>query len=161
MVNRVLFQAILDLKTDDRFKHMDFYCIGPLIPKDKIDKTNDRSALQKQISDWLDQKPEKSVVYLSFGSVAIPGEDRVVEAGKALLAMGKPFIFSLKETLHSFLPAELQQGIASQFQDRETTGLIIPWAPQKVTNNALYSASNVVRSSFHKTDDYCELQMPT
>lgn len=112
---------------------MDFYCIGPLIPEERIDRTNDRSALQKQVSDWLKEKAQNSVVYLSFGSVATPGEERIVEAAKALLALGKPFIFSLKQALHSFLPAELQQGIASQFEDPKHIGLILPWAPQKVS----------------------------
>lgn len=112
---------------------MDFYCIGPLIPQDKIDQKNDLSVLQKKISDWLDGKPKKSVVYVSFGSVAMPGKDRVVEAGKALLALGKSFIFSLKHPLHSFLPAELQERIPSQFGDPKSGGLIVPWAPQKVS----------------------------
>lgn len=114
---------------------MEFYCIGPLIPEDRIDKANDWSALQKQILDWLEGKPKNSVVYLSFGSVAIPGEERVVEAAKALLALGKPFIFSLKEALHSFLPAELRQGIASQFEDPKKLGLVLSWAPQKVSSD--------------------------
>ncbi|CAN6234843.1 unnamed protein product [Urochloa humidicola] len=79
---------------------------------------------------WLDRQPDRSVVYVSFGTVAAPPPDELRElaAGLEAAAGAPPFLWSLREDSWRHLPPG--------FLARATTGsgggggLVVPWAPQ-------------------------------
>ncbi|CAM0877613.1 unnamed protein product [Alopecurus aequalis] len=70
---------------------------------------------------WLNRHPARSVVYVSFGTVASPQPDEVRELAAGLEASGAPFLWSLREELWPLLPAGFPERAA---------GLVVPWAPQ-------------------------------
>ncbi|PUZ46909.1 hypothetical protein GQ55_7G121200 [Panicum hallii var. hallii] len=74
---------------------------------------------------WLDRRPERAVVYVSFGTVAAPPPDELRELATGLEASGAPFLWSLREESWPLLPLG--------FLDRagaKGNGLLVPWAPQ-------------------------------
>ncbi|CAO2042072.1 unnamed protein product [Urochloa humidicola] len=75
---------------------------------------------------WLDRQPDRSVVYVSFGTIAAPPPDELRELAAGLEAAGAPpFLWSLKEESWPLLPPG--------FLDRATAagkGLVVPWTPQ-------------------------------
>jgi UDP:flavonoid glycosyltransferase YjiC (YdhE family) len=68
----------------------------------------------------------------SLGTIAIPKPDFIREIIKALLALGKPFIWSLPEQEQFRLPEEILHEIPRQFEQAESQYLILHWAPQKL-----------------------------
>jgi UDP:flavonoid glycosyltransferase YjiC (YdhE family) len=76
--------------------------------------------------DWLDAQPESSVVYVCFGSIAMPSEAQVRELAEGLEGSGQRFFWVLRtsEALAEVLPG----GFLERTKGR---GLVYTeWAPQ-------------------------------
>lgn len=104
--------------------------MGLLFPRSGEDPLQDRNQ-HSEITDWLNGQPEHSVVYFSFGSLAVSSPAQVKETAKALLLLNKPFIRSLKSQEQQSLPAELLDKLSSQF-NQTSKFLVLSWAPQKM-----------------------------
>lgn len=88
--------------------------LPPLPPSDR-DETGCLS--------WLDKQKSKSVIYVSFGTVATPPPNELVALAEALEESGFPFLWSLKDHLKGLLP--------DGFLERTShCGKIVPWVPQ-------------------------------
>ncbi|XP_039142147.1 flavonol 3-O-glucosyltransferase-like [Dioscorea cayenensis subsp. rotundata] len=85
----------------------------------KLSEVNDKHCCLA----WLDSQVAGSVVYISFGSSALPPKEELVEIAEGLQASGTPFLWSLKEIAWGHLPDDFLDYVASR-------GLIVPWAPQ-------------------------------
>jgi len=74
---------------------------------------------------WLDSKPPKSVLYVSFGSMAPLGEDQMEELANGLKRMKSNFLWVVRESEEKKLPRNFLQdvGIADQ-------GLVVKWCNQ-------------------------------
>ncbi|KAJ0987961.1 hypothetical protein J5N97_006317 [Dioscorea zingiberensis] len=79
--------------------------------------------------NWLDSMNPGSVLYLSFGSMAVTKLDQVMEVGLALEASGRPFVWVVKAGEKA---AEVEEWLSEGFEERtRSRGLIIRgWAPQ-------------------------------
>ncbi|CAN6241948.1 unnamed protein product [Urochloa humidicola] len=78
---------------------------------------------------WLDRQPDRSVVYVSFGTVAAPPPDELCELAAGLEAGGAsapPFLWSLKEDSWPLLPP----GFLDRAKSGSGGGLVVPWTPQ-------------------------------
>lgn len=71
---------------------------------------------------WLDKQENGTVAYIGFGTTATLPPEEMKALAEALEETKIPFIWSLKEKIQTHLP----QG----FLERNTTGKIVPWAPQ-------------------------------
>nr|ABD28557.1 Anthocyanidin 3-O-glucosyltransferase, related [Medicago truncatula] len=88
--------------------------LPPLPPSDR-DETGCLS--------WLDKQKSKSVIYVSFGTVATPPPNELVALTEALEESGFPFLWSLKDKLKGILP--------DGFLERTSyCGKIVHWVPQ-------------------------------
>lgn len=105
--------------------------IGPMVPSAYLDQQIDGDAaygasLWKPTSDqclrWLDTKPPKSVVYMSFGSMADISVKQVEEMAWGLKASNRPFLWVIKESENK-LPIEFLNSIGE-------TGLVVTWCNQ-------------------------------
>ncbi|KAK8715829.1 hypothetical protein V6N13_043155 [Hibiscus sabdariffa] len=86
----------------------------------------DRSCLS-----WLDKQPKGSVVYVSFGSIAVLSSEQVFEFWFGLVNSGKRFLWVLRPGIMpekgdegNNIPVELIKGTKER-------GCIVSWAPQE------------------------------
>lgn len=77
----------------------------------------------------MNRQQNRSVIYISFGSMAVPDIRQVNEIAKALFSSNKPFIWSLRNEEQQSLPADILDKIAHQYSSASKF-LILDWAPQ-------------------------------
>jgi len=81
---------------------------------------------------WLDSQLNKSVVYISFGSITIMSRDELLEFWHGLVDSGQRFLWvtrpdlvqGMTEASGQTIPAQLEQGTRER-------GCFVPWAPQE------------------------------
>ncbi|XP_020219018.2 UDP-glycosyltransferase 83A1 [Cajanus cajan] len=101
-----------------------FIPIGPLMESD----TNKNSFWQEDTTslEWLDQQPPKSVVYVSFGSLAIVEPNQFKELALGLDLIDKPFLWVVR-------PSNDNNKANSTYPDEfhGSKGKIVNWVPQR------------------------------
>ncbi|EPS71017.1 hypothetical protein M569_03738, partial [Genlisea aurea] len=83
--------------------------------------------------DWLDIRPENSVLYISFGSQNSIGASQMTALAKGLENSGKPFIWVIRPPVGSDPDGDFRsEWLPEGFRDRtKDEGLMVPgWAPQ-------------------------------
>uniref|UniRef100_A0A1D1YSL6 Glycosyltransferase n=1 Tax=Anthurium amnicola TaxID=1678845 RepID=A0A1D1YSL6_9ARAE len=85
---------------------MELIPIGPLLPsaytdeKDKMDTAFGGDLLEPDVREgymeWLDAKPEGSVVYVSFGSMSVLPARQREEISRALFESGRPYLWVVR-----------------------------------------------------------------
>uniref|UniRef100_A0A5B7A3R6 Glycosyltransferase n=1 Tax=Davidia involucrata TaxID=16924 RepID=A0A5B7A3R6_DAVIN len=79
---------------------------------------------------WLDAQPLRSVIYVSFGSLAVTTKDQLMEFWHGLVNSGKRFLWVIRpnaiagEVWDRQTPVELAEGT-------EKRGCVVIWAPQE------------------------------
>ncbi|MCD9638856.1 hypothetical protein HAX54_023016 [Datura stramonium] len=113
---------------------MRIFSIGPLVPSAFSDGNDpkDRSfgcelfdKSEKNYHPWLDSKPEGSVVYVSFGSLAVLKREQEEEILRGLLDSERPFLWVRRK-------GEEEEEENFEYDDvvDEKLGLIVPWCSQ-------------------------------
>ncbi len=64
--------------------------VGPLFDPIDLRESDDNNSM---ISEWLNSKPKGSVIYVSFGSIAVLSKLQMEEIAKGLLDFGRPFLW--------------------------------------------------------------------
>lgn len=79
--------------------------------------------------DWLDQQPESSVIYICFGSIAMPSDAQVRELAVGLESSGQPFFWVLRTPEAGRVLSEV---LPESFLERtKSRGFVYTeWAPQ-------------------------------
>ncbi|KAL5784274.1 hypothetical protein ACOSQ2_006666 [Xanthoceras sorbifolium] len=107
---RVLVNTF-DALESDALKAIDKYNlvgIGPLIPSAFLDRKDPSDTCfggdlikgatnSKEYMEWLDSKPESSVIYVSFGSISVLSKPQMEEVARGLLRTGRPFLWVIRE----------------------------------------------------------------
>ncbi|CAA2998877.1 crocetin glucosyltransferase, chloroplastic-like [Olea europaea subsp. europaea] len=110
--------------------------IGPLIPsaffdgKDPLDKGVGGDLFHKSDDylQWLNSKPESSVVYVSFGSLLTLQKVQLEEIAKGLLECGQPFLWVIR--VNENQEEEKDDDKLSCLDELEKIGKIVPWCSQ-------------------------------
>lgn len=106
--------------------------IGPTVPSvyldNRVENDNDYGFNMYKPSteacmEWLNTKETGSVIYVSFGSAASLNADQMVEMGEALKQCTNSFLWVVKPTEQSKLPANF-------VEETSDKGLIVTWCPQ-------------------------------
>ncbi|CAI0420167.1 unnamed protein product [Linum tenue] len=102
------------------------YPVGPLVRPSPPLKTNEPN----DVVEWLDGQPDRSVIYVSFGSGGTLPRAQLAELAWGLELSGQRFVWVVRPPPvedggpHRYLP----EGFLSRTHDR---GLVVPmWAPQ-------------------------------
>ncbi|TKW34790.1 hypothetical protein SEVIR_2G329100v4 [Setaria viridis] len=78
---------------------------------------------------WLDGHAERSVVYISLGSLTVISHEQFTEFLRGLVAAGYPFLWVLRpDMLGASQDDALLEAVAAVGEDR---ALVVPWAPQR------------------------------
>jgi hypothetical protein len=119
------------------------YTIGPLnaLMRSRIGDTVSRSfssfsnlwEVDRSCMTWLDSQPLGSVVYVSFGSLAIMTCGFAMELWHGLVNSGKRFLWAVRRDAILPVPgAEGELVIPVELQDgTKERGLLVDWAPQE------------------------------
>ncbi|RCV12529.1 hypothetical protein SETIT_2G276400v2 [Setaria italica] len=106
--------------------------VGPTVPSAYLDNRlpDDTSygfhlytPLTATTRAWLDARPVRSVVYVSFGSLAKPDRVQMAEMAEGLYNSGKAFLWVVRASEISKVP----ENLADKAKER---GLIVTWNPQ-------------------------------
>ncbi|GAU92658.1 hypothetical protein RvY_04707 [Ramazzottius varieornatus] len=116
------------LKLCPEFTKLKIGCVGPVVAHSPDDPM--KHSETSQVSRWLDKQKERSVVYVSFGSMLAPKENQLLILCETLRAMNRPFIWALKSAYQAPLSQGVKEAIKSQFQTTGCPFLILAWAPQ-------------------------------
>ncbi|KAK9165840.1 hypothetical protein Scep_001031 [Stephania cephalantha] len=100
--------------------------IGPLVPPVLLGDSNssdvgiDMWKPDDTCIEWLDERPDSSVVYVSFGSIAVLSKTQMGSLAEGLRNSGYAFLWVVKE-------GELPDMFIEEVEGR---GLVVKWSPQ-------------------------------
>lgn len=110
-ITKTVGPTIPSIYLDKRLEHDKDYGISLFEPNDDV------------CMKWLHSKPKKSVVYVSFGSLANLDANQMEEVALALLSSNLNFLWVVRGSEESKVPSDF----ASKISDK---GLIVNWCPQ-------------------------------
>ncbi|XVF32009.1 hypothetical protein REPUB_Repub17cG0044400 [Reevesia pubescens] len=133
----VIFSIFYELEkeaVDWMSKFWKVMTVGPTIPSIYLDKRleNDKdhavnfNLFKPKTSasmSWLNGKPKGSVIYVSFGSLAIVGNEQMAELVWALKGSNCYFLWVVRETEEAKLPNKF-------IKQTSEKGLVVSWCPQ-------------------------------
>ncbi|KAI3427895.1 uncharacterized protein J3R85_009141 [Psidium guajava] len=106
--------------------------VFPIGPSHKYNMTSSSSSLlaeDKNSISWLDKQPPKSVIYVSFGSLAAMSEAKILEIALGLAHSEQPFLWVVRP--RSVRDPEWLEKSPSRFLEAlEVRGKMVKWAPQ-------------------------------
>ncbi|KAJ4812556.1 UDP-glycosyltransferase 83A1 [Rhynchospora pubera] len=103
--------------------------IGPLLPDSKFEKSlglfwpEDSTCM-----NWLDEQPQKSVIYVAFGSFTIFSEVQFKELAHGLVLTGRPFLWVVRPDFTTGLSKEW---VDEFLETNKEKCRIVSWAPQQ------------------------------
>ncbi|KAI8010913.1 hypothetical protein LOK49_LG06G02304 [Camellia lanceoleosa] len=113
--------------------------IGPLIPsafldgQDPSDTSFGGDLFQKsrEYIEWLNSKPQSSVVYVSFGTMIVLPKQQKEEIARGLLESHRPFLWVMRpEESRGKEKEEEDEDALSCMEELEQQGMIVPWCSQ-------------------------------
>ncbi|CAM8890014.1 unnamed protein product [Rhodiola kirilowii] len=107
-------------------KELNMIPIGPLIRKVCNDELDEKA--EGDYVEWLNSKPDASVVYISFGSIWVLSSEQTEELALALLRLGTPFLWIIRTPQEEGKDDDVTQ--LRCIKELEQLGLIIPWCSQ-------------------------------
>ncbi|CAA3030401.1 UDP-glycosyltransferase 83A1-like [Olea europaea subsp. europaea] len=108
-----------------------FLPIGPLVSTNKQESSAiDGSFWLEDTTcfSWLEEQPIGSVIYVSFGSIAVFCQDQLNELALALELSGRPFLWVVRSNLANGSSVKYPNGFRERVAKR---GKIVEWAPQE------------------------------
>eukprot|EP01018_Ginkgo_biloba_P015406 Gb_14882 [translate_table: standard] len=110
--------------------------VGPLLPSAILDARNQNDngfgtnlwKAADQSIDWLNAKAASTVVYVSFGTVAVLSKEQIHEIAHGLQHSGHPFLWVISSIPKAGSTEELlPEGF---LKETSKQGLVVPWSPQ-------------------------------
>ncbi|KAL6595477.1 hypothetical protein ACP70R_047817 [Stipagrostis hirtigluma subsp. patula] len=113
--------------------HMDVFVVGPMVPPLGALKCQEACEMQihlfkkdeRNYMEWLSMQPEKSVVYLSFGSLLTYTNRQVEEILHGLQGCGRPYLWVVRKEGRS---KELDLYLEEM---KEGKGMVVEWCDQQ------------------------------
>ncbi|KAJ9541509.1 hypothetical protein OSB04_028015 [Centaurea solstitialis] len=125
---------------DDKMK---LIAVGPLIPSafvDDVDPSDksfggDLFETSTDYVEWMNTKPEGSIVYISFGSIIMLSKKQKEAMARGLLASKRPFLWVVRNKdgnrkAHNEGEKEEDDEEVSCKEELEELGKIVPWCSQ-------------------------------
>ncbi|KAF8376966.1 hypothetical protein HHK36_030337 [Tetracentron sinense] len=103
--------------------------IGPLFKSPHVANNSIRGDMWRAADDclqWLDSKPQASVVYIAFGSNAILKEEQMEEIACGLLNTGLSFLFVVRSP-----PKQLLDEESGFIKEAQGKWMVVQWCPQE------------------------------
>ncbi|VFQ83576.1 unnamed protein product [Cuscuta campestris] len=110
-----------------------FHPVGPVFRDDVVRKTGVPTSFWPESTDcrpWLDARPENSVLYVSFGSLASVDKHAIREIARGLALSGASFLWAIRGDIMGSSadgPDLFPAGFGRETKGR---GLVVPWCNQ-------------------------------
>ncbi|CAN6466142.1 unnamed protein product [Victoria cruziana] len=114
------------------------WAVGPMLPDagQISDRGGKSSVAPERIVQWLDSKPDGTVVYVCFGSQAVLSNLQMERLGNGLESSGVDFLWCVKEVTTEAAPEDYAQVPAGLEERAGERGLIVRgWVPQLLILN--------------------------
>jgi UDP:flavonoid glycosyltransferase YjiC (YdhE family) len=116
-------------------KKYNLIAVGPLIPSAFLDGRDpsdtsfggDLFQTSKDYIKWLNSKPKSSVIYVSFGSLAVLTKQQKEEIARGLLDSSHPFLWVIRAKENE---EENEEDKLSCKEELEEKGMIVSWCSQ-------------------------------
>ncbi|XP_047049890.1 cyanidin 3-O-rutinoside 5-O-glucosyltransferase-like [Lolium rigidum] len=110
-------------------QHLDVFAVGPVLGSSadaRIHLFDHANADSKRYMDWLGAQPEKSVVYVSFGSISTYVKQQIEEIVHGLRRCGRPYLLVVRKDGR-------QEDVSRCLDDviREGQGMVVEWCDQQ------------------------------
>ncbi|XP_072983032.1 UDP-glycosyltransferase 75C1-like [Typha latifolia] len=99
---------------------MEVFAIGPVVPKEIPTGSDLFKQDEKDYMKWLDTKPARSVVYVSFGSLSAVKRPQIEEIILGLKESGRPYLWVLRNDCR-------EEGLELEEGD---DGMVVSWCNQ-------------------------------
>ncbi|CAD6254849.1 unnamed protein product [Miscanthus lutarioriparius] len=112
-------------------KHLDVFAVGPMVAaggssnEERIHLYKHDDADKKRYMEWLGAQPERSVVYVSFGSIASYTKQQIEEMVEGLLQCGRPYLLARRDGLE-----EGARHVLENAQRSGGHGMVVDWCNQ-------------------------------
>lgn len=127
---KILVNSFDELESDvirSMEKKLDLISVGPMPSFDKEEEGEFKDLFQTDHTvylEWLSTKPEKSVVYISFGSYSMMSKRQLEEISRCLKEIHRPYLWIVRKDNRD----------AERFDSEElassTDGLVVDWCHQ-------------------------------
>ncbi|KAH9288186.1 hypothetical protein KI387_032303, partial [Taxus chinensis] len=107
--------------------------------------------------EWLDKQRPGSVLYVSFGNVAMKSQQQLEEVALGLEESGLPFLWVLRSDIAEGHTAVLPQGFEERTRDR---AFIVSWAPQLKVLAHLSVGGFLTHSGWNSTLESISMGVP-
>ncbi|CAO2822442.1 unnamed protein product [Amaranthus hypochondriacus] len=146
------FDALEESVINNSFNHDDHHrvkliTVGPLIPSafsDMIDPYDtsygcDLFERSKEYLTWLENQEEKSVIYVSFGSMTVVKRKQFEDILHGLELTGRPYLWVVRPITHNKVVGDedevvmediIKNGLGPISGSPQEKGLIVPWCNQ-------------------------------
>jgi hypothetical protein len=114
-------------------RHLDVFAVGPMVAagggssnEERIHLYKHADADKKRYMEWLGAQPEKSVVYVSFGSIATSTKQQMEEMVEGLLQCGRPYLLAVRRD-------GLEDGARHVLENAQSSGghgMVVDWCNQ-------------------------------
>eukprot|EP00252_Welwitschia_mirabilis_P024025 TRINITY_DN696_c0_g1_i4.p1 TRINITY_DN696_c0_g1~~TRINITY_DN696_c0_g1_i4.p1 ORF type:complete len:482 (-),score=35.18 TRINITY_DN696_c0_g1_i4:367-1812(-) len=121
--------SFLEAETEKALKkHINIHCAGPLLPSSSLSCTDSRdmafgtsSRRETDCTQWLDSRPPRSVIYVSFGSLMPVSAAELEEIATGIKESEYSFLWVARDD--EALPVKLLEGV-------EERGMVVRWCAQ-------------------------------
>ncbi|XP_065871256.1 7-deoxyloganetic acid glucosyltransferase-like [Euphorbia lathyris] len=126
-----------------RTKYPNTYTIGPVneLLKSKLKSLNSQESctssnsvwqVNRSCIQWLDEQPEKSVLYVSFGSVTLVTKDQIMELWYGLANSKRRFLWVMRPDSLIDEDGNVVENVPIEFEEGpKERGYVVSWAPQE------------------------------
>ncbi|EFJ15226.1 hypothetical protein SELMODRAFT_118685 [Selaginella moellendorffii] len=131
-----LESSAVDALREEILPGTSLFTVGPLIVTGFSGSESDSrcavyGAEKNACMEWLDSKPESSVLYVSFGSWEVLVDDQITELAQALESSGCFFLWVVRLAPGSSIGSLLPQGFESRVIAPGRGLIVTTWAPQQ------------------------------
>ncbi|KAL2482384.1 UDP-glycosyltransferase 83A1 [Forsythia ovata] len=105
--------------------------VGPLLSSNNLKSSTSGGSFWVEDTtclSWLDKQPVGSVIYISFGSIAVFSQEQLHELALGLELSGRPFLWVVRSNLANGLNAQYPNGFLKRVVEHAK---IVEWGPQE------------------------------
>lgn len=126
------------MKSVDKFNMIG---IGPLITSAFLDAkspSDNSTPHSEDYIEWLHSQEQSSVVYVSFGSMAVLSNKQMEELARGLVDSGRPFLWVIRSGDHGTKQKAHDKNEDDKYREilrEEHKGIVVPWCSQVAVLN--------------------------